>query len=74
MNMFRINKNYSIEEINNICNKNNLATVDCLNDENIISIEKWNDGEGEDCLFEFYRVSENIFRLNYLDESLVSKM
>jgi hypothetical protein len=72
--MFRINKNYSIEEINNICNKNNLATVDCLNDENIISIEKWNDGEGEDCLFEFYRVSENIFRLNYLDESLVSKM
>ncbi len=72
MNIFFKNKNYSIQQINDICNKNNLVTVDCLKDENIISIEKWNDGEGEDCLFEFNRINGGMFRLKYIDEFLIA--
>jgi hypothetical protein len=36
MNVFVKNKNYSLNEIVDICNKNGLATIDCLNDEGII--------------------------------------
>lgn len=60
-----------MQEINDICNKNSLATVDCLKDENMISVEKWNDGEGEDCLFEFIKINKDAFRLNYTDEFFI---
>lgn len=74
MDIFLKNKNYSLQEVNNICNQNDLAVVDCLKDENLISIEKWNAGEGEDCLFEFDRVDENLFKLSYIDEFLITSM
>ena len=48
--IFKKNKIYTFKEIINICNKNGLATVDCLQDDNIVSVEKEEDG---DCLFEF---------------------
>ncbi|EKE15745.1 MAG: hypothetical protein ACD_11C00108G0039 [uncultured bacterium] len=70
MNIFAKNKNYSIQEIIDICNKNNLITVDCLKDENMISIEE----KGADCLFEFHRVSEDIFKLTYSDKFLLDEM
>lgn len=59
-----------MQEIIDICDNNGLTTVDCLKDENMVSIEKWNDGEGEDCLFEFHRTNEDIFRLTYTDKFL----
>jgi 5'(3')-deoxyribonucleotidase len=68
MSIFFKNKNYSMQEINDICNKNNLATVDCLKDDNMISVEKWNDGEGEDCLFEFHKISNDFFKLTWLEK------
>jgi len=38
--IYRKNKIYSEEEINNIATINKMITVDCLKDENMISIEK----------------------------------
>ncbi|HOX96797.1 MAG TPA: hypothetical protein PL066_00375 [bacterium] len=64
-NIFSKNKIYSENEINKIAIVNGLATVDCLKDENMISLEKWNDGEGEDCLFEFDRLGEDSFVLRW---------
>ena len=64
-NIFEKNKIYSESEINKIAVINNLATVDCLRDENMISVEKWNNGEGEDCLFEFDKIKENSFLMRY---------
>ena len=59
--IYRKNKIYSEEEINNIATINKMITVDCLKDENMISIEK----EGEDCLFELRKVGENKFLLTW---------
>lgn len=70
MNIFIKNKNYSLREIINICDKNGLITVDCLKDENMISIEE----EGVDCLFEFHRISKDIFELTYADRFLLVNM
>jgi len=56
-----------MQEIIDICNKNNLITVDCLKDENIISVEEYNDGELGDCMFEFFRIKEGIFRLAFFE-------
>ena len=61
MEIFTKNKNYSLPEIINICDKNGLITVDCLKDENLISVEK----EGADALFEFYKIGEDIFKLTW---------
>ena len=63
--IFEKNKIYSENEINKIAVANDLATVDCLKDENMISIEKWNNGEGEDCLFEFDKIKEDSFLIRY---------
>lgn len=65
--MFLKNKIYNFQEIVDICDKNNLTTVDCLKDENMVSIEKWNDGDGEDCLFEFNRIKEDKFLLRWAE-------
>jgi len=61
MKIFTKTKNYSLPEIISICDKNRLITVDCLKDENMISIEK----EGEDALFEFHKIGEDIFKLTW---------
>jgi 5'(3')-deoxyribonucleotidase len=61
MKIFTKNKFYSFSEIIDICNQNGLITVDCLKDENMISVEK----EGTDCLFEFHQVGDEIFKLTW---------
>lgn len=63
--IFCKDKIYSEIEINRIAIANGLATVDCIKDENMISLEKWNNGEGEDCLFEFNRIKEKMFLLRW---------
>lgn len=66
MNIFSKNKVYNFQEIVDVCDKNNLTTVDCLKDENMVSVEGYNkktkelDGE---CLFEFNRIKEDQFLL-----------
>lgn len=64
-NIFCKNKIYSENNINEIASANNLVTVDCLKDEDMISIEKWNNGDGEDCLFEFDKISEDKFKMRW---------
>ncbi|MDD3463059.1 MAG: hypothetical protein PHW07_05390 [Sulfurospirillaceae bacterium] len=66
--IFTKNKQYSLEEIIYICNKYDLITVDCLKDENMISVEAYNDGALGDCIFEFKRVDDDIFKLSYVDK------
>ena len=61
MKIFTKDKSYSLPEIIGICNKNGLITVDCLKDENMISVEK----EGADALFEFHKIGEDIFKLTW---------
>ncbi|MFA6550956.1 MAG: hypothetical protein WCV41_00280 [Patescibacteria group bacterium] len=70
MNIFIKNKNYSLRKIINICDKNGLITVDCLKDENMISVEE----AGADCLFEFHRINEDTFKLTYADKFLLANM
>lgn len=67
MSIFSKNKVYSEIEINEIAVANNLATVDCLKDENMISIEEWDNGDGGDCLFEFNRIKEDGFLLRWAE-------
>ena len=59
--IFSKNKEYSLPEIISICDQNGLITVDCLKDENMISVEK----EGADCLFEFHQISDDFFKLTW---------
>lgn len=60
--IFSKNKNYSLPEIIDICNQNGLITVDCLKDENMISVEE----AGADCLFEFQKTGDDIFKLTWV--------
>ena len=61
MEIFTKDKNYSLSEIIDICDNNGLITVDCLKDENMISVEK----EGADALFEFHEIGEDLFKLTW---------
>lgn len=61
MEIFTKDKSYSLLEIVKVCDKNRLITVDCLKDENMISIEK----EGADALFEFHKIGEDLFKLTW---------
>lgn len=61
MNIFTKDRIYTLQEIISICEKNDLITVDCLKDENMISVER----EGEDALFEFHRIGEDLFVLTW---------
>ena len=64
MEIFTKNKNYSLPEIIDVCDKNGLITVDCLKDENMISVEEpW-----VDCLFEFHQIKKDIFKLIWQEE------
>ncbi|GEM_PF-2432491 len=65
-NIFCKNKIYSENDINKISSENGLTTIDCLKDENMISLEEFDNGElGGECLFEFDRISENKFRMRW---------
>ena len=66
--IFNKNLFYSLQEIIEICGKNDLIIIDCLKDENIISIEEYNNGELGDCIFEFNRIKEDLFKLIYTDK------
>lgn len=68
MKIFIKGKNYFLSEIINLCEKNGLIIVDCFKDENIISIEEYNDGELGDCIFEFNQVKKDLFKLIYIDK------
>lgn len=68
MSIFIKRKTYSFSEIVDICEKNDLMTVDCLKDENMISIEAWNNGDMGDCIWEFNQIREDIFQLKYVDK------
>ena len=68
MNIFAENKVYSFQEVVDFCNGNDLVIVDCLKDENMISVEEWNDGELGDCIWEFKRIRNDLFRLYYVDD------
>jgi len=61
MSVFTKDKNYTLQEIIGVCEKNGLITVDCLKDENMISVEK----EGADALFEFQKIGDNLFKLTW---------
>lgn len=68
MNIFTKKKIYSFNEIVKICDENSLTTVDCLKDENMISVEEWDEKEqylGGECFFEFNKVDENKFLLRW---------
>ena len=66
MEIFVKNTVYVADEIFALCSKNNLTTIDCLKDENMISVEEFIDGElGGECLFEFDRVNDDQFRLRW---------
>lgn len=71
MKIFSKNKKYSFDDIAKICDKNGLVTIDCLKDENMISVEKYSDGElGGECIFEFHQIKENIFKLTWQENDL----
>jgi len=65
MKIFVKNKKYSFDDIVKICDKNDLITVDCLKEENMVSVEKYNNGELGDCIFEFHQINEGIFKLTW---------
>jgi hypothetical protein len=69
MKIFSKNKKYCFDDIVEICAKNNLTTIDCLNDENMISIEEYINGElGGECIFTFDKCRNNLFKLNWIDK------
>ncbi|PIR91743.1 hypothetical protein COU03_00760 [bacterium (Candidatus Gribaldobacteria) CG10_big_fil_rev_8_21_14_0_10_41_12] len=66
MTIFAKDKNYTFQEIVSICDKNGMTTVDCLKEENMVSVEEYENGEpGGECLFEFHRISEDLFKLTW---------
>jgi 5'(3')-deoxyribonucleotidase len=69
LNCFAKNQIYSLSDIIEICNQNNLVTIDQLKDDNSIAIEEFIDGElGGVCLFEFERVGNDLFILTWVDD------
>ena len=73
MDIFVKEKNYLLEEIISICDENNLITVDCLKSENMISVEKYNNGELGDCIFELKRSKAGLFKLSWVDKIEVAR-
>ncbi|MDO8524253.1 MAG: hypothetical protein Q7R99_01330 [bacterium] len=72
MEIFTKDKKYSFDDIADICEKNGLGTVDCLKDENMVSVEEWDEEDGcvdGDCLFEFHRIGEDVFNLTWQEEA-----
>lgn len=73
MDIFVKEKSYSFEEIISICDKNALVTVDCLKSENMISVEKYNNGELGDCIFELKQSKDHLFKLSWVDKIKVAR-
>ena len=72
--IFDKNKEYSFEEIAKIAIKNKLTTIDCLKDENIISLESFDGNElGGENVFEFGRITDNVFNLRWSEPNLRKK-
>ena len=70
MNIFLKNKIYSLQEIVDICDKNRLITVDCLKDENMVSVEEYDKKTrelGGECLYEFNRIRGNRFLMRWAE-------
>ncbi|MCX6724201.1 MAG: hypothetical protein NT155_03480 [Candidatus Staskawiczbacteria bacterium] len=66
MEIFTKNKKYSFNDIAEICDKNGLTTVDCLKDENMISVEGYENGElSGNCISEFHQIKEDVFKLTW---------
>lgn len=63
-----------MQEIIDVCNKNKLITVDCLKEENMISVEEYNNGELGDCIYEFRQLKNNLLQLTWSDEEIVSNL
>ena len=63
--IFSKDKFYSEMEIIAISSANGMITVDCLKDENMISVEE----KGADCLFEFLRIDEDVFKLSWQEKN-----
>lgn len=59
--IFRKKRIYSEEEIIEIAGENNMVTVDCLKDDNQITVEP----EGGDTVYEFSRLGEDKFILTW---------
>jgi len=75
LNCFVKNQIYSFSNIIEICNQNNLTTIDQLRDDNTIGVEEFSDGElGGICLFEFERVGDDLFSLTWIDEYYDSEL
>lgn len=66
--VFTKNKKYSFDDIVGICDRNGLTTVDCLKDENMVSVEEYNDGDLGDCIWEFKQARDGLFKLSYIDK------
>ncbi len=46
-----------------------MTTIDCLKDENMVSVEEYENGElGGECLFEFHRIKNDIFKLTWQED------
>ena len=63
-NHFELNKVYTEEEIIKISAENNMVTVDCLKDDNQITVEF----EGGDALYEFTLLKNGKFKLTWKEE------
>jgi len=63
-NHFEFNKIYSEGEISEISRENNMITVDCLKDDNQITIEP----EGGDTVYEFTLFENGKFKLTWKEE------
>ena len=75
LNCFVKNQIYSLSDIIEICNQNNLTTIDQLKDDSTIGIEEFIDDElGGVCLFEFERVGNDLFNLTWVDEECDSEL
>lgn len=66
MRIFKRRKVYSLQEVIDICDRNGLITVDCLKDENMLSVEE----EGADCLFEFHMMRDEKFKLTWEEDDV----
>ena len=60
-NLLKINKIYTEDEIIEIARENNMITVDCLKDDNQITIEP----EGGDKVYEFTLLKSGKFKLTW---------
>ena len=66
--IFDICKTYSFDELAEIACKNNMTTIDCLKDENIVSLEGF-DGKNLSgtIVFEFKCIADDKFKMIWFE-------